>query len=183
MLLIKMEIKMPRFRDIPQFTKWGHWAADYSWKYMFSTLDGWKEDSNLNLNPDFQRGHVWTKEQGIAFVEFKLMGGRSGGDILFNCPEWRSGRRSGEFVLVDGKQRLNAVSLFMENKLPAFGHLYKEYEDKISFFTANFRFHINELKTKREVLQWYLDLNTGGVVHTSEEIEKVKALLQKERKK
>jgi hypothetical protein len=39
---------------------------------------------------------------------------------------------------------------------------------------------VNELKTRREVLQWYLDLNAGGVVHTTKEIERVRELLAKE---
>jgi hypothetical protein len=42
---------------------------------------------------------------------------------------------------------------------------------------------VNDLKTKAEVLQWYLDINSGGVVHTETELEKVKRLLTKEKRK
>jgi hypothetical protein len=42
------------------------------------------------------------------------------------------------------------------------------------------KLNINDLKTKKEVLQWYLDFNTGGTVHTEEEIVKVKKLLEQE---
>jgi hypothetical protein len=34
----------------------------------------------------------------------------------------------------------------------------------------DFVFAVNDLPTRAAVLQWYLDLNTGGVVHTSHEI-------------
>ena len=40
--------------------------------------------------------------------------------------------------------------------------------------------NIATLKTRKEVLQWYLDFNTGGVIHTDKEINKVKDLLRKE---
>ena len=35
----------------------------------------------------------------------------------------------------------------------------------------------NNLKTKKEVLQWYIDMNTGGTLHTAEEIKRVKKLI------
>ena len=31
----------------------------------------------LQFNPDFQRGHVWTEGQQIAFMEFLLKGGKT----------------------------------------------------------------------------------------------------------
>jgi hypothetical protein len=34
------------------------------------------------------------------------------------------------------------------------------------------------LKTKQEVLQWYIELNEGGTPHTEEEINRVKELIK-----
>ena len=62
-------------------------------------------------------------------------------------------------------------------QLKAFGLYRNEYGDQPDQLDASFKVHVNNLKTRAEVLQWYLDLNTGGVVHTDEEIEKVKQLL------
>jgi len=42
------------------------------------------------------------------------------------------------------------------------------------------RININDLPTRKDVLQWYLQMNTGGTVHTEEEINRVKMLLEKE---
>jgi hypothetical protein len=141
-----------------------------------------KGNEGLDLNPDFQRGHVWSEEKQISYVEFCLRGGQSARDILFNHPNWQ-GSYIGQMVLVDGKQRLEAVRKFLRNELPVFGHTIDEYEDKVIMLrssNANFIFKVNNLKTRKEVLQWYLDINTGGVVHTEKEIEKVKKLLEKE---
>ena len=40
--------------------------------------------------------------------------------------------------------------------------------------------NINNLQTRKEVLQWYIELNSGGTVHTDAEIDRVKKLLRKE---
>ncbi len=37
---------------------------------------------------------------------------------------------------------------------------------------------MNDLRTEKEVLQWYVDMNSGGTPHTSEEIERVKRMIE-----
>lgn len=84
-------------------------------------------------------------------------------------------KEEGEFVCVDGLQRLSAIIAFLNNEIPAFDILYKDFEGNTS---VSISVRINDLKTRKEVLQWYIDLNTGGTIHTEEEIEKVKKLLE-----
>jgi len=79
-------------------------------------------------------------------------------------------------VLVDGKQRLNAVLRFLRNEIPAFGHFYREFKDKLSMTGPSFRWHVNDLKGKKAVLNWYLELNAGGTVHTDAELDKVRTM-------
>jgi len=43
---------------------------------------------------------------------------------------------------------------------------------------ANLKMNINGLQTRKELLTWYLDLNDGGTVHTKEELDKVKEMLE-----
>ena len=38
--------------------------------------------------------------------------------------------------------------------------------------------NVNDLKTKKEVLQWYVQMNAGGTPHSAEEIERVKKLME-----
>ena len=173
-----------KFSDIPKFTRPANYRINVSWDYFPNLIDKWtnewKGDSegNLNLNPEFQRGHVWTRKQQIAYVEFKLRGGYGANDILFNCVGWM-GKFEGPFVLVDGKQRIEAVFQFLNNKLKVFEKYYrKDFEGRISSDT-DFIFHVNDLKTEEEVLNWYLELNSGGTPHTKAELDKVKKMLQK----
>lgn len=171
---------MPRFRDIPQFTPQSPYAVTMPWRSLRTMLNDYCNNKPaLDLDPDFQRGHVWTREQQIAYVEFGLRGGQSGKHILTNCPGWMGNWR-GPHVLVDGKQRLTAVLAFFDEEIPAFGHYFSEFEDKLSLIDPHFIFCVNTLKTRAEVLRWYLELNSGGVVHTQDELLRVQALLDAE---
>jgi hypothetical protein len=169
-----------RFQGIPQFTRHPGYAVDQSWDDLNLTIEKYVKDYGLDLNPDFQRGYVWTPEQQTRFIEYGLKGGQSGRSIYFNHPNWNTGikREPKKFVIVDGKQRLEAVLAFLRNEVPIFGgHYYRDFEDSMNWVRHNFRFHINDLKTRAEVLQWYLDLNSGGTVHSDDELNRVRALL------
>lgn len=60
-----------------------------------------------------------------------------------------------------------------------FGSYFSEYEDRINITDAAMYLNVNDLKTEREVLQWYVDMNAGGTPHTKEEIQKVKDMISK----
>jgi len=171
--------KLTCFADIPRFTSWGSYSVNVSWDYVEKTLDEYAKAVRVDLDPDFQRAHVWTAKQQSRYVEYILRGGKSSRDIYWNCKGWHL-RMEGPMVLVDGKQRLEAVRKFMANKLPAFGSTFSEYTDRMRLIETGFVFHVNDLATRAEVLQWYIDINAGGVAHTEAEIAKVRALLDAE---
>lgn len=178
MVRILLKGKKMKFDDIPKFTKDADYQVNQPWKFLLDSMTIYLVQHRLDMNPDFQRGHVWNQKQRIAYVEYILKGGISGRTIYFNHPGWMSDFK-GDFVLVDGLQRLTSVMQFLNNKFPVFGYLYKEYTDRMAW-NADFVFKINNLKTRKEVLQWYLDLNSGGVIHTKKELDKIKHLLDLE---
>lgn len=168
-----------KFNDVPQMSDPGY-STHHCLHTLPKTIKQYKDEQicPLNLEPDFQRVHVWTPEQQTSYIEFLLRGGNSSKDLYFNCPGWKNDYR-GPFEIVDGKQRLAACLGFMAGTIQVFGGLY------VSDFTDKPRriylcFHVNNLKTRREVLQWYLDINAGGVVHTTDELDKVRKLLEME---
>lgn len=169
-----------KFSDIPKFTRQARYSVSQPWRGIDRVIQDWQGEElggRLNLLPDFQRGHVWNEKQQIAYVEFRLKGGLTGRDIYFNHPGWMNSFK-GDFVIVDGLQRLTAALRFIRNEIPAFGYKILEFEDTLGFAEVDFIFNVNDLKTRKEVLQWYIDFNSGGVVHTEEEIEKVRKLLE-----
>ena len=163
-----------KFRDLPKFTRVGSYQVNVPFDSLLDHLDRYDNGlSNFQLNPDFQRGYVWTEAQQIAFVEYLLKGGKAHRTIYFNHPNWM-GSFKGDFVCVDGLQRITACVRFIKNEIKVFGKYYcKDFEDKLPY-DIDLIFNINNLKTKKEVLQWYLEMNTGGTVHTEAEINKVK---------
>jgi uncharacterized protein with ParB-like and HNH nuclease domain len=172
--------KITKFADIPSFTRDGSWQCDFDFAYLLQFIDEHIKSYDLQLNPDFQRGHVWTEEQQIAWIEFFLRGGRTGRILYFNCPSWQGSVKDGDyndFVCVDGLQRITAIRKFMNGEIPAFGSYISEYEDEMSLMRNSIKVNINNLKTKKEVLQWYVDMNAGGTPHTNEEIERIKQMI------
>lgn len=175
-----------RYTDIPQFTSWGCYESTMPWGSIEKTLAEWKRDQTIDIMPDYQRGHKWNTPQQRRYVEYCLKGGRTARTLLWNCSSWM-GSFDTPLELVDGVQRLQAVQLFMGNELDVFtgkngvGSFYSDFEEPLHFSQATFTFHINNLKTRKEVLQWYIDLNSGGTVHEDSEIERVRQLLRKEK--
>lgn len=66
-----------RFEDIPQFTKFSGYSVDQSWVYLPRHYASEVLNYGLDVNPDFQRGYVWTLEQKTRYVEYILKGGLS----------------------------------------------------------------------------------------------------------
>jgi hypothetical protein len=171
-----------RYSEIQQFTRSAGYGVDVDWHYLEQHLASLAEyPSGLDLDPDFQRAHVWTEEQQRAYVEHVLRGGWASRQILFNCFGWKGPGDCGAVVLVDGKQRLEAVRKFLRNDLTIFGgNRRSDFIDRLHPLTASFRMCVNDLPTREDVLRWYLELNSGGTPHASAEIEKVQRLLDEE---
>lgn len=168
-----------RFMDIPKFTDPGSYEVAFALPHLVRWVEEQQVESALQLNPDFQRGHVWTEEQQVAYIEFLLRDGKSGRDLYFNCPSWKYPVEVGgynDFVCVDGLQRITAITRFVHNEIKAFGHYFWEYEDPRYLLGCTLRVHVNDLRTRRGVLRWYIEMNSGGTVHTPEELARVESL-------
>lgn len=169
---------------IVRFKEMGNYEITVNLNYLEKAIKDYEADYNLELNPDFQRGHVWTEEQQIAYVEFLLRGGVTANTVYFNCPyfdDYRAEKYDMPMVCVDGLQRITALRKFIANKLPVFGYYLKDFEDyEILLRKESIRININNLKTRKDVLEWYIEFNSGGTVHSKEEIKRVKKLLAEE---
>lgn len=183
-----------RFRDIPKFIHGGNYGVDVPWTHIERWLEDLAKDGVLDLDPDFQREHVWDDDKRTKYVEYCLRGGTSSRTIWWNAKNWPMGTKD-PVQIVDGKQRLEAIRRFLRDDLPVFYDLRRQKQPKAvcGWYCSDFedtlnlnvtvRMQVNNLATREEVLTWYLDLNEGGVVHTEEELLRVKRLLEQERKR
>jgi hypothetical protein len=175
--------------DIPKIAVASYQVTMF-WRDMEDMLKKYNDNWGLVLEPDYQRSSDrWTEVQQIRYVEYKLRGGPGSEILHFNCPGWNTSYSAGPIELVDGLQRLTAVRKFLSNNLRIFktydpnqkGLLFEEFEDhKHLRHYASFTVHINDLKKRSDVIQWYLDLNSGGTNHTQFEINNAQKLLKKE---
>ena len=179
---------MIKYSEIKKLMPLSNYEINISLDYIECWLDRMKNKFGLELNPDFQRGNVWTEEQQIAFVEFMLRGGKSSMVIYFNCPQFQMGsckqiKNADKLPMqcLDGLQRLTAIRKFVNNELPVFnGNYLDDFEDKevILSCLTDLKFNVNNIQTKKEIIQWYLDYNDGGTVHSKEELDRVRKLLK-----
>lgn len=163
------------------------YAVDFEWRHIGESLPKMANDYGVfDMCPDFQRGHVWTKEQQLHYVENALRGIVSAPAFVlqFNCPNWEDGDYQGDlprgFQCIDGLQRYTAIQEYVKGNIKPFGLSHEDmvcssYSIKGSQY--RFRVEVYEFTKKVDLIRHYLDLNTGGTPHTAEEIERVKGLL------
>jgi hypothetical protein len=139
------------------------------------------EPNPMNLNPDYQRGPVWGEQRQRRFIGHCLEGGRQQPMYVQRDRTYRDLTEE----VIDGQQRLRAITAFIYGEIP--GEVYSEgqwrelwYRD---FNEVDRR--SNRLSSRivygdwprEERLRFYLRLNSGGVAHTEEELDRVRALL------
>lgn len=162
--------------------------SDTEWQIQryAESYDGFDE------NPDFQRGHVWTQEQQIKFVEATIKGtvGDTGRTITLNCPDFQRDQSSDSdlkgFVVVDGLQRLTAMRKFLKGEFRIFSDVIDGGCDYEYFLNTKFslkrmvgfRFSVLNYQYKRELLDYYIAFNDGGTVHSVDEINRIKNMLK-----
>lgn len=167
-----------KWNEIPSFTEC-RLINPFSYGFLsyVDYIENEIEKYHLEMNPDFQRGHVWTEIQQSKYVEFILRGGKSGRDFYFN---WNQSTE--EYVCVDGLQRTTALQKFVNGKIKVFEQYFDEFGFKhnVEYIPSSeytVFIYMNNLRTRKEILQWYVDMNAGGTPHTNEEIERIKQMI------
>lgn len=147
-------------------------------------------EGGLDLDPDFQRGHVWTGMHRTRYVEHLLRGGQHGRVIVWNSPTYAYHDRRADadlpttLVIVDGKQRLTAIRMFIAGEVEVFGgNRLSDFDGTsqrdILMSTSNvlrLTMHMHGLQYRRELLDLYLQLNEGSIAHAPEELDRVRSL-------
>lgn len=165
-----------KFTDIEKFPR-SYYTVNVDLSYLKEHFEHWSKDGMLIMEPEWQRGHVWNKKQKSSYMEYFLKGGTTGRNIYFNCSSWM-GNFNTPIYCVDGLQRITAALDFLDNKIPAFGYLFKEFEDRLRMVDVQFIFHMLKIRSKRELLNVYIDMNSGGTPHNPKEIKRIEKMLE-----
>lgn len=145
------------------------------------------EDFMLEMNPDFQRGHVWNQDQKVKYLEHLLMEGESGKEILFNATFYsKDNYVPMNSYCVDGLQRITAILEFFEDKFSIFHSVKKEgfkaseIKDVKRMKNIRLKVRVGSFQSKKDIMKWYLQINKGGTPHSEEELRRVQELVDKD---
>lgn len=170
---------MARFQDIPLLPR-AHYEVDVDWHFLEGFIQSAIKEDGLNLDPDFQRAHVWTPQQQQDYVEYVMQGGEVGKNLTFNAKGWGYDLEIGSYEIVDGKQRLEAVRSWLRDGFKAHGYYRSEFTDRMRLHMG-FKWRVCSLNTREEILQLYLNINAGGTPHTQAELDRVRIMLAHEK--
>lgn len=136
------------------------------------------EQYGIDMDPDFQRGYVWTTQQKQKFVGAVLQ--NNNGIPIF----WYNTLSLGKAEVVDGKQRLSAILGWIDGKYDAVCPCGERFafadQDDIGGrnldMMTTLKMHFVQLP-RPDVLRFYLALNSGGTVHKAKDLDRVRSLL------
>lgn len=168
-----METKLD-FKTIKKIHSYKY-LVEYDLDFINELIVRYTKNYKLNLYPDFQRGHIWTEDQQIKFIEYILKNGKLFSPIIFNHPNWM-GNFKGEMVIIDGLQRITAIQKFLNNNLKIFGGYSLSNIENCHLRTYSIPIAINDLKSKNEIINYYIEINSG-TPHSEEELNRVKKLI------
>lgn len=133
---------------------------------------------DFDFTPPWQRDHVWTIEQRELFVGHLLSGGMVP-HLIVREPNW--GGTLGKYQIVDGKQRLTSLLMWLRGEIVAdIGGRRIHIDDTDKRFSMSHTIRADFVRVKREseIMLLYLRLNSGGTPHTREQLDRVHALYQ-----
>ncbi len=132
----------------------------------------------LDSTPDYQRDYVWTEEDQQRYLD-TLMSGRDLGrfiivDRKYPLPD----------QVLDGKQRLNCLNLFVRSEIAWRGVYWHELSQRDRNRLDDRVVQIARIDegryTRADLLRIFLEVNAGGVPQSDEHLEHVRQLLAAE---
>jgi hypothetical protein len=159
-------------------------ASTHGCDYELPTIEKGLQSWDIDVSPDYQRGHVWTDEQRSAFCGYWLQGGTTPTLWIWHPPEVMGNGPRPE--LIDGKQRLTALLKWWHGEIPADADgrmIWVHDTDKRFRVYHSIHLTFVRLADRADVLRFYLRLNGGGTPHSPDELARVRALLDEEEKK
>lgn len=137
---------------------------------------------NIDFEPNFQRGLVWSQEQKEAYI-LALFEHRAelSPTFVLDQDEVNTTINLKKMISIDGKQRLHAVKEFRDGKFPVKGMYYSQLKDSDKYFLTALDFDIVvyrnpdvsktlDYKTQLEI---FLAINSWGVPQAEEHIKKL----------
>ena len=141
------------------------------------------KDNLIDLNPIYQRGYVWTKQQKNDYI-LNLFESRA--EIKPVVVQYGAeGKEDDLLEILDGKQRLSTLFDFIDNKVTVNGLYFKDLANEDQEFIMNHKIDYRRIMKRSDAsdlsletkLQLFYEINLYGTKMTDEELKKVQKLL------
>ena len=159
---------------------------NYSQRDMISLLHLSFSSYGVDLDPEYQRGNVWTPEQKVALIDSIFHNVDIGKFAIIKRP-WGPNKNvpitQKLYEMLDGKQRLTALVEFFTGQFSYKGKYYFELHprDQSHFTRYSVSWAETADLTKEQKYRYFLKLNTTGTPVDPKHMEKVADMLAKER--
>lgn len=134
----------------------------------------------IKMNPDYQRDFVWDETDKLYLIDSVFKRIDIGKFVLIhrNDAEWYEDGFS--YEILDGKQRLNTLKEFYENRFPYHGKYFSQLSHKDRYTFQEHMISVAEVRnaSKKDILTAFLKLNRGGRVMDKKQIDKVEKMLE-----
>lgn len=132
----------------------------------------------VDMNPDYQRGFVWDDADRESLIE-SIFSNIDIGKFVFIKRGFVS-LDTPYYEILDGKQRLNTLLGFYENRFPYKGKYFNDLSARDRDVFLNHHVSVAECNgdDKKHVLNYFLMLNKGGRPMDKAQLAKVEKMLE-----
>lgn len=128
----------------------------------------------IEMSPDYQRDYVWDEKDKVALID-SIFNNIDIGKFCFVHNDYTEEKL---YEILDGKQRIRAILDFFENRFPYKGKYFNDLStyDQNWFENYSISSALVPSGNKKQILKYFLMLNTSGKVMDKEQLEKVQKM-------
>lgn len=133
----------------------------------------------VDMNPEYQRGNVWSLEDKVALID-SIFNDIEIGRIVLMKRDY-SYERKEAYEIIDGKQRLTALTEFYEDRFQYKGLFFSQMHPFDQNHFENKQMAVIEAPemSREQVIEYFIRVNISGRPVNPEHLEKVKAMIKK----
>lgn len=134
----------------------------------------------IDMNPEYQRDYVWDDDDRESLLSSIFSNKDIGSFAFAQVTDSEYDTRHCMLEIVDGKQRLNTIIMFYENRLSYAGYFFNDLSDndKRKFLQHKTSHATIEESTRENILQYFLIMNNSGKTMDKKHLKKVEKMLE-----
>lgn len=178
-----LDIRPLQQRSGKEFIKNEDLQLHYSPCQMTNIL-GKKYYFGLEMNADYQRDYVWDTKDKYNLID-SIFNNIDIGKFVFIHLEWNEHPKNYLYEVLDGKQRVNTITEFYENRFTYNSLFFNQLSKWEQWHFKEYHVNVAEISkiTREQKIRYFLMLNTSGKIMDKEHLKKVENMLTERKDK